>query len=143
MTFYFDENLPSRLAKAIGLLQENDPDYEAEVRSIIDRFGRGASDEEWIPVLGKEQAAVITHDYQIHRRSDQRRLYKKHGLGLIIIKPPSKSGLLYWEQVQLIIKHWDSILETDQSNPKPYCLVIKRRSSPDLMYNGKNYQDKD
>jgi hypothetical protein len=143
MSFYFDENLPSRLADAIALLQENDPDYPTEVTSIIDRFGRGVSDEDWIPILGEEQATVITHDYQIHRRSDQRKLYKDHGLGLVIIRPPSKSGLLYWEQVQLTIKHWDKILETDQSTKKPYCLVIKQRGSPHLIYNGKNYRDVD
>jgi len=97
MTFYFDENLPPKLAEALELLQEDDPNNQADVKSIIERFGRGAPDEEWIPILGKEKATVITHDYQIHRRSDQRELYKKHGLGLVIIRPPSKTGLLYWE----------------------------------------------
>ncbi len=143
MTFYFDENLPSQLANAIDLLQENDPDYQAKVTSIIDRFQRGVSDEDWIPILGKEGATVITHDYQLHRRSDQRKLYKVHGLGLVIIRPPSKTGLLYWEQVKLTIKHWNEILETDLSTKKPYCLVIKQRGKPELLYDGKNYRDVD
>jgi|AntDeeMinimDraft_5_1070356.scaffolds.fasta_scaffold31986_2 hypothetical protein len=71
------------------------------------------------------------------------RSIKKHGLGLVIIRPPSKSGLLYWEQVQLTIKHWDEIIEIDSKTKKPYCLVIKQRGKPELLYDGKNFRDKD
>jgi predicted nuclease of predicted toxin-antitoxin system len=44
MTLYFDENLPPQLAKALNLLQINDPDYNATVSSIAERFYRGIPD---------------------------------------------------------------------------------------------------
>jgi hypothetical protein len=37
------------------------------VHSIIDEFGKGAPDEEWIPGIASEHGCVITQDLNINR----------------------------------------------------------------------------
>lgn len=50
-------------------------------------------------------------------------------MGLIIIRPPSKKhGLKYWEQVQLLVKHWQDILRVAAHKSGHYHYELKPRS---------------
>jgi hypothetical protein len=144
MRFFFDENLPPTLPEALHILHKSDPRNSAEIHFIPDFVYRGAPDEEWIPAIKEDGAAtVITCDYQLHKRKDQRLLYQKNKLGLVVIRPLSKKkGLPYWDKVKKIIEFWDLILKTEKENTKPYLLLIKMSGGkPDLVYNGKNWRD--
>jgi len=58
--FFFDNNLPRRLAAAMGMLAEFDGD---EIRHLQDRHRPDAPDTEWLESLGHEREwAVITCD---------------------------------------------------------------------------------
>ncbi len=73
MNIYIDENLPSKLAKGINILEQ--PNREGvNVYSIKETFGQGSLDEDWIPEVGKEKGIVITQDYNIHRTRSQNEL---------------------------------------------------------------------
>lgn len=71
MTIYCDENVSPTLVKGLSILQDRLEDVDGlklEVKSLVDIYGRGAKDEEWIPKLGKEKALALTHDINLKRR---------------------------------------------------------------------------
>lgn len=125
MTFYFDENIAPRIARALAVLTEAEP---IEVYSNVDVFKRGAPDEEWIPKVGESNGIVITQDLNIHRTRHQRELYKKHGVGVVFFKPPKKDGYLYWEMLTQILTSWPDIIKTVEREERPFAYIIKPRS---------------
>lgn len=142
MRFFFDENLPPTLPKALHILHKTAPE-EVEISFIPDFLSKGVSDEEWIPAIAKDgPATVVTCDYQLHKRKDQRLLYQQNGLGLVVLRPNSKKGMTYWRQVQYIIKYWEDILKIEQTTSKPFLFLLKVTGKPELVYNGRNWRDK-
>lgn len=143
MRFFFDENLPPTLPEALQILHKTSPQDKVEVSFIPDFLYRGVPDEEWIPAITEASSAtVVTCDYKLHKRRDQRLLYQENGLGLVVLRPNSKKGMAYWKQVQYIIRYWKKILEIERETPKPYLFLLKISGKPELLYNGKNWQDK-
>lgn len=120
---YIDENLPVQLAKGLNILQEpqNKKDNcNIEVISITEKFGRGAKDEDWIPEVGKEGGIVITQDYRIQTQKHQRELYRQHGVGILFINPPSKSGFSYWEMVKKVVNEWEDVKVILRKEKSPF-----------------------
>jgi predicted nuclease of predicted toxin-antitoxin system len=128
MTIFIDENLPVQLAHALQLLEKANNE-NVLVKSIIDEYGRGAKDEEWIPKLGQLKAFVITQDHNIHRKQLQKQLYQQHKVGLIVFKGPGKHGYTYWEMVENIIKHWRLMKAQIKKQSPPFAFVITPRSA--------------
>ena len=121
MKIYFDENTFPHLARGLNAIQEplNKKDGEnIEIVYLPDEFGKGVKDEEWIPVLGKIGAVIITHDLNINRTRSQRELYRQHGLGVFFFTPPSKHGFGYWDFVQQVIKRWEEIRQLSSSKSR-------------------------
>lgn len=128
---YFDENMPTQLARGLNLLQHHlnyKESLQIEVLAIKDVFGRGATDEQWIPEIGKENAVVITQDYRIQTLRHQKQLYVSSGAGLLFIKSPSKGGFSYWEMVKLIVNKWDEIKGIIGKYTPPYAFRYMARS---------------
>jgi len=120
---YIDENFPRQLAKGLHELQQpqNVRDkVNIQVLSIIDVYGQGEQDEDWIPKVGKENGLVITQDFRIQTQRHQKELYKKHGIGIFFINPPSKSGFSYWEMVKQLVVRWDDIKKIIKKNKTPF-----------------------
>jgi PIN like domain len=124
MNVYIDENLPPQLADGLDIL-EKPRNLNIKVLSIRKAFHSGCLDEEWIPVVGEEEAIVITQDRNIHRRSSQRELYEKFGVGLYIMIPPSKKGYSYWEMVTIIINNWEEIIQRGLRKRRPFTYILK------------------
>ncbi|MBM2814612.1 MAG: hypothetical protein HW421_1374 [Ignavibacteria bacterium] len=127
MKIYFDENIPPNLAKGLHILEL--PNKQGfEVLSIEDVFGKGAKDEDWIPKIGEDQGIVITHDLNINRKVNQRKLLEKHGVGIFFIKPPNKKiGYKYWELVEYTITRWKEITNLVMITNKPFSFVCPCR----------------
>ncbi len=132
MKIYLDENTSPYLCRGLQEFQHSlnaDRKDPVSIFSIREQFGTGAADEEWIPKVGKENGLAITHDINIPRTKHQRELCEKHGVGLIIIRPPSKKhGLPYWEQVQLLVKYWLDILKVATRKSGHYHYELKPKS---------------
>lgn len=128
MIIFIDENLPSKLAQGLSLLESANSDA-LDVHSIINYFRKGCPDEEWIPEVGRIGGVVITQDHNIHRQQMQRELYRKHKVGLIVFKAPGKKGYSYWEMVENIIGHWQLIKKEIRKHKPPFAFVISPRSS--------------
>ena len=123
MIIYIDENMPHQLAEGLDILQQPQnlkTGKEILVRSISKTFGRGAKDEEWIPLAGEQAACVITQDVNIQRTRLQKELFEQHGLGMIFLHAPSKNGFSYWQLVQLVIKHWEKISQFALKDQRPF-----------------------
>jgi len=131
MIIYLDENLPPSLAKGFDILQSPQNfklNKKIEVKSISDEFGRGCLDEEWIPLAGKNESCIITQDYNLKRIAHQKELCDKFGLGMIYLRPPSKTGYSYWEMVGVLHKNWDEICKIVLSQKRPFAYEIRTRS---------------
>lgn len=132
MKIFLDENTSPYLCKGLQEFQHSlnaDLADKVSIFSIKEQFGMGAADEEWIPLVGKDRGVAITHDINITRTRHQRELCEKHGVGLIIIRPTSKKhGLKFWEQVELLVKHWPAILKVAARKSGHYHYELQPRS---------------
>ncbi len=129
MTFFFDENFPPAIARALNVLQAQKPEEGIKVLNISEEFGKGMADEDWIPKVSERDGIVITQDLNIQRTKQQRDLYREHNLAVIFIKPPSKTGYTYWEQVEEIFSNWSKIKEEMKKAKKPCAFIIRPRSN--------------
>ena len=113
MIIYLDENLPRHLATGFQLLQAPEglkTGRTVEVRYIPATFHQGVKDQEWIPLVGAENACVITQDINISRRKHELELYRRHGLGLFFLRGASKKqGMSVWDMVRTLARHWEEI----------------------------------
>lgn len=132
MKIYLDENTSPYLCRGLQEFQHSlnaDLKDAVTIFSIKEQFGQGVEDEVWIPKVGKERGIAITHDINITRTKHQRELCEKHGVGLIIIRPASKKhGLVFWEQVELLVKYWPDILKVTARKTGHYHFELKPRS---------------
>lgn len=120
---YIDENFAQQLAEGLNIFQNHlnlKENHKFKVLSIKAVFGQGAKDEEWIKVLGKEKAVVITQDISIQTIRHQRDLYHQYGLGIFFSKPPSKGGFSFWEMVVQVVKRWDEIKQKARNSKRPF-----------------------
>ena len=123
MTIYIDENMSPFLAKGFQILQAPENiklKKPINVVSIKDTFGRGAKDEDWIPLAGQTAACVITQDYNIRRIKHQHELCKQYQLGMFYFRPQSKLGIQYWDMLALMVKHWKEISRIAIMDKRPF-----------------------
>lgn len=95
MIIYLDENIPRQIAEGFHLLQSLESSragLNVEVKALVDDFGQGCKDEEWIPRIGERECCVITQDFNIYRKKAQRELYIQNKVGIFIIVPKKKKG---------------------------------------------------
>ncbi len=123
MIIYIDENLPQVFAQGFNLLQQG-AGTGIEVKSIIDDFGRGASDEDWMAGLDRSRSCVITKDLNINKRPHQRRLCQSYHMGIFFIKGPRGKGLTYWQTLRLLVSHWEEIINYSTHTPMPFGFEI-------------------
>lgn len=129
---YIDENIPAQVARALQILQvplNSRENIQVQVHAIKDDFGQGATDESWIPEIGRQKGIVITQDYRIQTLRHQRELYRAHGVGIFFFSPPSKSGFGYWEMVKQIIHRWDTMKSIFRKEKTPFAYRCAARTN--------------
>ncbi len=127
MIIYGDENVSPNLIRGLSVLQDrlqDDDGVELQVKSLVDVFGRGALDEEWIPKLGLQSAMALTHDVNIKRRRQQFALLAQHGVGVVFIKRPSKKSR-YWDTVVQVVRAWPEVRLLVKSAEQTSTLLIE------------------
>src|SRR4030067_2179966 len=122
MKIVFDENFSIYLARGISDLQCGINGEYIEVSHVVDKFGKGKKDEEWIPEVAKEKGIIITQDTKIARMRSLWEMCKSSDLGIFFIKIPR--SYKYWDLVQLIIKKWSSIKDRIKVNRKPFAYTV-------------------
>jgi hypothetical protein len=124
MRIFFDENFSPHLVAGLRALQNGMPGEGVEVCSVVEEFGRGALDEDWIPKVGAQGGVAITQDCNIHRTRAQWAICQGNQIGVFFFKPPKKQGWNYWMIVQVVIRHWEEIKRL-ATNKKPFGFVIE------------------
>jgi hypothetical protein len=129
--FYLDENLSEYVAHSLNFLNKG---YFQDVLvfSTKEKFGKGVSDEEIIPGIGKENGILITRDFNIHRTRLQYDLCRKHGLGLFFLSMP-KGMDKHWEIVKSLISNWEEIVEKSKKEKFPFAYRIKNRGKMEKL----------
>ena len=132
MIFYFDENFTHRIPTALNELEKIDGLYQ--VKSTEIEFGKGISDEELIPAIGKfEKGILITKDKKIAKVKAQFTLLKEHNVPTFFV---SLANANHWDQIDLIFRKWRRIRElSDQKlrNSSFFSFRVKSRSDPEEM----------
>ena len=125
MRIYFDENFSPHLVEGLWRIQEGRKAEGVTVCSMIDEFGQGADDEEWIPGIARRHGVAITQDVNIHRTRAQWELCQANKIGVFFFKPPRKEGWSYWQIVQLVIRHWPEIKRLTEQSSRPFGYVVE------------------
>ncbi len=126
MKIYIDENMPPQLAEGLSILEK--PNNEGiEVYSILKEYGRGISDEDWIPQVGQVNGIVITQDSKMQRIKSQYELLRNYKLGIFYLIPPNKKGYTYWEMVEKVVVNWLKIKELIRRHKPPFAFRITSR----------------
>jgi hypothetical protein len=126
MKIYIDENMPPQLAEGLSILEK--PNHEGiEVYSIQKEYGRGVSDEDWIPQVGQVNGIVITQDARMQRIKSQYNLLKQYKLGIFYLIPSGKRGYTYWEMVERIVLNWREIKSIIRKSKAPFAFRITPR----------------
>ena len=113
MNFYWDENMPPPLARAIFELHRRDYPNDT-VLTYHDAQWRGHPDELWIDhlIATGEDWSVITGD----RMRQHREIVRRSGLTWFIFNRGWNS-LDFWEKSWKAVKCWPSIVRLSQERP--------------------------
>lgn len=122
---YLDENLSEYVADALNSLNKG---YFRDINVYYTKFkfGKGASDEQIIPVIGKMKGILITKDTNIHKTRIQYELCERYKLGIFFLKPSRGMGK-HWEIVQMLIGNWEAIIEIIKREKLPFGYEIPTR----------------
>lgn len=121
MRIYFDENFSPHLVAGIREFQNARKSEDIVVCSVEEEFGRGATDEVWIPGIALRHGVAITQDLNLHRTRAQWELCKTNKIGVFFFKPPGKTKAWnYWDIVQLIVKHWPELKRLASETKRPF-----------------------
>lgn len=127
MNYWFDENVPPPLAKAIAALHV--PNFPADqVVSVRDAQGEGRSDVDWITELMQsgDQWTVITRDAM----RKERQLVASSGLTWFILAR-GWANLDYWNLSWKLVKAWPELVETSRRSPgQALTVAVNGKISP-------------
>jgi hypothetical protein len=113
--FFFDNNLPLRLAKALNCLVE--PDHS--VVHLRQRFRPNTQDVEWLRALGREDGwVIISADTSILKNAHEREAWRESGHPIFAYR----HGLLnlkLWDQATRLCHVFPEVIERSE-RAKPY-----------------------
>ena len=106
MRFFFDNNLPPKLAKSLHVLVE--PDHQ--VVHLKDRFAANTTDETWMGALAKEQDwIIVSGDLQIRKNPHEVQAWRAAGHTTFFLKAGS-INLSFWIQAWKFVKCFPEIV---------------------------------
>jgi hypothetical protein len=111
--FFFDNNLPPKLAKSLNALVEP----EHQVVHLKDRFAANTPDESWMLVLaGESDWIIVSGDIRISRNPHQVAAWREAGHTTFFLKP-GWTNIGFWDQAQKFVKCFDAIIEAAMTAP--------------------------
>ncbi len=112
MKFFFDNHWPPPLARALNVLTEKDDDRVVHIEDS--RFGRDATDEEWITGLAEDgDWVVVTKDKLTKRGSKgrpERLITQESGLTAFLFAG-NWNHFNRWEQSWRMVRGWPKLRE--------------------------------
>ena len=116
MRFFFDNNLPEKLAQAMCLL-----DIDGEVEHLKKNFPQNEKDEVWLEYVGRENLFLVTRDQKIRKRTIELLALKRHKVGAFIL---TGRKLGRWQGIKQIICAWEEIRELAAATRRPFAFQV-------------------
>jgi predicted nuclease of predicted toxin-antitoxin system len=119
MKFFFDNDLPEKLAQAMCLLDE-----DGEVEHLRKTFPQNTKDEVWLEYVGKEGLVLITRDQKIRKRPMELKEYNTHKVGAFIL---TGKNLGKWREIKQLICAWEEIRTLAADTQRPFAFEVPPR----------------
>jgi len=126
MNFYFDENIPRAIARAVSELEKSATNYN--VQHTADAWRGGILDPELIVNLKNVNGILITNDLKMKRAF--RELLAKKKITAFFISFPS--GANYEYRYTMIINNWVKIKQISEDERHPFICRIMPRGQPQI-----------
>lgn len=119
VTFFFDENMPKRLAEAFS------DDFGESVTHLYHHFGRdGILDPAVLRYVGERGWVLITRDRKILRRSHERAVIEEAGIGAFFMNDSLND---FCSIVRAITHNWPEIKRLAQTRERPFVFLVRER----------------
>lgn len=113
--FFFDANMPERIARAMQDLDEN-------VVWIFDEFKDGdPGDHVWLPWVASEGLVVITRDLDMISPA-LKGLYRKHNAGGFYLHGGNDRKC---DVIQYVVRQWPLLKRTARTTDRPFLLRVR------------------
>jgi len=119
LIFFFDENMPPKVAAALQALGT------CEARHLVDHLPRGTPDEEVFSFLSSQGWVLVTQDARINRKPHQRRALLESGIGAFILT--GKAARSVEEMMVFLLERMPQILDSAQDSAPPYIFGVPDR----------------
>ena len=129
MDFYFDEQLPKKVANALDVLEQHDGVHR--VFSTELEFGIGLKDVPLYHKLKEVNGILITHDLKMLTRVNEFSALKELGISAFIISLPS--GINYTLTYQTIFGKWEEIKKISRKQAMPFICRLKMKGQPEFL----------
>lgn len=126
MNFYFDENIPGAIARAVSELERSATNYN--VQHTKDAWGEGILDPELIRNLHDVDGILITNDLKMKKAYCEQ--LAKNKITAFFISFPS--GASYENRYTLVINNWLTIKQISETEKRPFLCKIKSRGKPEI-----------
>lgn len=119
MRFYFDENIPGAIARALNELEKERTDII--VQSTEDVWCKGIKDPQLIEKLNEVDGILVTNDLKMKHLYGE--LLKQHKVSAFFIVFPS--GVNFEFRYRQVIKFWEGIKKTAREEQHPFMCRIQ------------------
>lgn len=119
MTFFLDNNLSPRLAKAGTEIGE-------KVTHLTEIFAPDTPDEDWLRWVGDKGYFLVTRDDRIRWRPAQIAALKRHAVGAFFL---GGDHLSRCQIIQTLVKHWPRIRDLAAATRRPFGFCVPSRGS--------------
>ncbi len=108
MNFFFDNNLPPRLARSLSCLSK--PDGHTVI-PLTDKYLRNKPDIEWINALSQENEdwVIISGDINITRKKHEKAAWEESGLTAFFLMK-GWNNIDFWDMSWKLTKWWPTIV---------------------------------
>ncbi len=119
VSFFFDENMPRRLAEAFR-------DHLGEhVTHLYHHFGaEGVLDPDVLRLVGERGDFLVTRDRKIMRRPHERRVIQEMGIGAFFLKD-SLGDLC--SMTRALVHNWPEMKRCARSRERPFAMLVRER----------------
>lgn len=119
MTFFFDENMPLRLAQAL----ENNLGEKAT--HLYDYFGRtGVLDPDVLRFVGERGWTLVSRDRGIMRRPHERAVLAQAGVGAFFLNGSLND---FCSIVRATVHNWPEMKRLAGSERRPFVFLVRER----------------
>lgn len=121
MIVFFDRDMGTSLPKALHELHFDRQFHEMHYHQEL--FAMDASDDDWLPKIGRWGWTVIGHDSQHHAQEAEISAIKQYNIGCFYLWGAESKR---WEKMQCLARAYDKIVQAEMTTSRPFIYRITR-----------------